>query len=185
MKWIIVLALALGFETATAQNLGEAYDWLKDSYKRIPMKSSMPFYDTAVSGLGYSQERLAANAKYYIENVMGSVEVPDLSKKMITADGSYLMYTNDLKDEEHTYVVKYKMDITIKNKKYAVAMHDFDISYLSNKVEFSLKYKGAKNYDGKSNQFRAIFHSLNEKPISEFVEAMSMNMLPADSTASN
>ena len=185
MKWIMVLALALSFETATAQNLGDAYDWLKDSYKNIPMKSSMPYYDTAVSGYGLSQERLADNAKYFIENVLGATELIKADGKTISTYGSYALYTNSSKDEEHTYIVNYTLDIAIKDGKYAVSMHNFDISFLNNKVEFSLKYKGAKNQDGKSNQFMAIFHTLNQKQIKKLCETMQMTMLPADATASN
>jgi hypothetical protein len=185
MRYLIILALAFSFETATAQNLGDAYDWLKYSYKKIPMKSSQPYYDTSVvAGNNYSTEKLTTNARYFAENVLRTEDVADLEGKGITVNGSYELYTNETKDEEHTYTVNYKMDIQVKAGKYSVAMHDFNIFFLNNKVEFGLKYKGAKGNDGKSNQFMALFHNLNEKQIKKLCETMSMDMLPADATAS-
>ena len=149
------------------------------------MKASMPYYDTAVKGTSASYTKLIENAKYFAENVLHTEDVADIAGKGLTVNGTYTMYTNDRKDEEHTYTVNYKMDIIVKEGKYSVAMHDFNIFFLNNKVEFGLKYKGAKNNDGKSNQFMAIFHNLNEKQIKKLCETMSMDMLPADATASN
>ena len=186
MKWILVLALAFGFETATAQNLGDAYDWLKYSYKRIPLKASLPYYDTAIkAGKIYSSDMLTRNAKYFAESVLRNESVTEEEGKGITMAGSYDLFTNDKRDEEHTYKVNYKINVQIKDGKYEVAMHDFNIYFLENKVEFGLKYKAAKHDDGKSNQFMAIFHSMNQKQIKKLCDAMSMEMLPAEATASN
>ncbi len=186
MKFLFVLVLALGFQTANAQNLGEAYDWLKYSYKKIPMKASQPYYDTAIKvGKAYNSDKLVKNAKFYAENVLHTDDIAEIPGKGITMNGTYDLFTNDKRDEEHTYKVNYKINVQVKDGKYVVEMHDFDIYFLENKVEFGLKYNAAKNDDGKSNQFMAIFHSLNQRQIQKLCETMSMDMLPADATASN
>jgi hypothetical protein len=185
MKWLIVLTLAFSFQSASAQNLGQAYDWLKDSYKKIPVASGMPYYDTLVSGVSSSYDKLSQNAMYFAEQVLQTEEISKLDKPGYSIKGSYQLYTNDRKDEEHTYTVNFKIDVAFKGGKYSVDMHDFHITFLGNKVEFGLKYKGAKNNNGSDNQFMAIFHALNEKQIKKLCETMSMDMLPAEATASN
>ena len=128
---------------------------------------------------------MAENANYYFQNVLGAPALVEEEGKVIAAFGSYDLYTNEKRDEEHTYKVNYKIDIRIKDGKYDIVMHDFNIFFLENRVEFPLKYKAARNEDGKSNQFMAMFHTLNQRQIKKAYETMSLDMLPAEATASN
>ncbi len=182
-NFVLVMLVACSFGTATAQNLGQKYDWIKTSYEKIPLRANLPYYDTSVAATEeVNKNILEANAMYYFDNIISASSV-DVDGHKICGKGSYTIYTSDKKDEEHTYTVNYSMDITIKDGKYRVAMHDFGIYYLTNKVEFKAKYKHAEMNDGKSNYFMALFNDQNKMELKKLARVMSSTSLP-NSTAS-
>ena len=184
-KLILILISVCCVNSLMAQNLGEKFDWLKLSYTKIPLKASLPFYDTVFSyGNQFSIEKLQTNAKYYFETVLAAPSVDTVDKKLI-GKGTYTIYTDYKKDEEHTYTVNYSMEIGIKDGKLEIAMHDFDIFYLTNKVEFPAKYKRAESNDGKSNYFMALFNDQNNVEIKKLAKVLMAGTLPETATVAN
>ena len=183
-KMILGVLVMISCFAANAQNLGEKYEWLKLSYKKIPLRASQPYYDTTVHfGDKLAGNTLENNARYYFQSVT-STDSLAFENNTFTGKGSYTLYTDNKKDEEHTYVVNYTMEVTLKNGKYEVGMHDFEIYYLTNKVEFPAKYKRAAEDDGKSNYFMALFNDRNRLEIKKLAKTMAFGHLPDGATAS-
>ena len=186
MKKIILIAFAACLcQTACAQRLGQKFDWLKLSYKKIPLRDNLPFYDTAVA---YSplvnNTTLKDRIMYYFESVIGSPNVDTLGLKY-SGKGTFNIYTDSVKDEEHTFVVNYTMDVILEEGKYEINMRDFDIFYLTNKVEFPAKYKHASANDGKSNYFMALFNDQNHLEIKKLVKILTIGNVPDNATVGN
>ncbi len=185
-KLFFLVLIAISFSNiASAQNLGERYKWLQESYARIPLQKGLPFYDTNIKVTSeFPEQRIVDNAHYYFNSVIASPKV-DTIEKRYSAKGKYVIYTNDAKDEEHKFDVEYKIDLVVKDGVYSVEMHDFNILYLTNKVEFEAKLKHAKMNDGHSNYFFALFNDQNKTEVRNFVSTLSKKTLPSQATAAN
>ncbi len=185
MKKVFLAVFAMfAMSNAKAQNLGQRYDWLQNSYLKIPTQGGLPHYDTLVKyGNLFSENQVMESASRYLKLLRACDSVAVVGNK-IMSKLTYNIYTDEKHDEEHTYTVSYLLELSVKSGKYSVSMHDFDISFLTNTVDFQTKIKHAKDNDGRANYFMALFHDQNNLEIKKLTDALN-GKFDEKATASN
>ena len=173
MKWMFLLFLALPAVTATAQNTTKRYEYINTVTEKIPTHAGSAYYDSSVSlDEKYTKEVLEANSAYFFADVLGSDLVKKSGKHTTTAAGTYSFSITNRNIDEDMYVVNYWLDVTVKDAKFDVNMHDFSIVHNGHDVDFAGRMAAARKNDGVSKQILAIFHSNNSDIMTKACAAM-------------
>ena len=185
MKWILFAFLAFPIAQSSAQNLGKQFEWTKSAASRIPLHATLPYYDTTVRQENeLTREQLEDNAKYYFHEVFGTDLIKVTGKHKITGCCNYLFNIGNNQDEENIYKVVYLLDITSRDGKYEVEMHDFTIEHLGHEVDIAKKIELAKDGVGAACHMLAGFHRRNLDELKKVHQTMSRGEKPENRTAS-
>ena len=171
MKQLFFVTLILSFGTASAQNMGYAYDFIKLNYKNIPLHASMPYYDTTVSIAQKSRyQKLTENASAYFE----AFETKEINhdEHVYTAKSCYTYSTIKTDDIEHSFTVSYTIEMHVKKRYFIVSMHDFTMNNQERFIDFRESFKSADKNNGICNQFLAFFHDRNNDEIEKLCKAV-------------
>ena len=174
MKRLFFLSLVMigSFGAATAQNMGYAYDFIKLTYKQIPLHAGGPEYDTAVSaGKTAAMSNIERNATSFF-NTFDSKTI-NAEEGTYTAQGSYTYMTTKQQNVEHTYEVNYTVEVKVKKGKYTVTMRNFTMSNQDRLIDFRESIKSADKNNGICNQFLAFFHDRNKEEIAKVCKAIN------------
>lgn len=185
MKHLIfatIVFLAAG-SLATAQNMGTAYEFIKKSYKQIPLHGNLPEYDTTISlERGINTGKLEQNAAAIFEKFDNKIINAD--EHVYSGNSSYSYSTVKKEDIEHLYIVNYTLKVHVKKGHYKVSLHSFTISNQDRLINFRESIKSADKNNGICNQFLAYFHKSNKDEITKICKAISNGEIITNATAS-
>lgn len=171
MKKLLFLVLLFCFSQASAQNLGNGYDFIKFAYKSIPLHANLPYYDTTVSlDKKINKAKLTENATSYFDT-FDTKEIKANAHTYIVKS-SYSYFTTKKEDSEHFYTVNYALEVSIKKGYFTVVMYDFILINQDRRIDFSESIKTAEKNNGICNQFLAFFHKHNQKEINKACKAI-------------
>jgi len=180
MKWI-VLAFALftvkGVEAQMKKNTNAPASktaWITSYAAAVPLSSGEPAYDTTIRlAENMTREILEQNANQYFEKTFSTGYVNKNKKHNYTALGTYSFSLNDNADDQELYTVNYIMDISIKDGKYDVSLHNFTIEHLAANVDMDKKIAAASRGDAKARMLMAYFQRNNLAQLKQVYQSMS------------
>lgn len=183
MKLIVLVAFVMFSFGASAQNVGKAYDFIKTSYKSIPMQSNLPFYDTTVKVSGTSREELLNQIQQFFASNFDSY-VFDTASNTFAGTGTYEFRTTKKESVENSYMVNYGCKVVVTNRGYKIALQHFTIINQEREIDFKESYKSANRNNGVCNQFLAYFNWHNQREIKKIGRDISSHISPSTLTAS-
>jgi hypothetical protein len=183
MKWIVIAALVMFSFGASAQNVGEAFDFIKSSYRSIPLQSNLPFYDTTVKVIGRSEAQLTEDMLRFFEGTFESYTY-DTANNTFVGYGTYNFRTTKKESFENSYLVNYGVRVVVTSKGYKLAMQNFTIINQEREIDFRESYKSAHRNNGVCNQFLAYFNWHNQKQIRKIGRDINSLIMPSSLTAS-
>lgn len=154
MKWFFILLFALPVFSASAQNLGKEFEWVKIAPTEFSLKAKKPYYEISVSleNEAFTKEKLKQNADFYFHNLFSTELVKEEGKYAMTGVGTYSFNILKSGSEGGTYKVNYILEISWKDNKYNMNMHDFVIEHLDATVNIGNRIELAeKKRFGRSN----------------------------------
>jgi hypothetical protein len=183
MKWIVFAVFAFCSYSVSAQNVGDAYYFIKTSYRTIPMQSNQPYYDTTVAVEAGDAQKLTDNVQRFFENSFDSYIV-DSDSHTFVGFGTYTFRTTKKESVENTYVVNYSVKVAVAGKGYQLSMQHFSIINQEREINFVESYKSAGRNNGVCNQFLAYFNWHNQKEIKKIGRDLNSIIMPSILTAS-
>ncbi len=182
MKRILFfLCVALSLNV-NAQNLGKKYDFLNTIAERIPTKSGVPFYDTTVKlSKEFDKDKIENNISYFFANVFGSDMVKKNGKSSYLASGAYSFVLEN--SNEDPYNVTYWFEISYKDGRFDITMHDFQVTHNSITIDLKKKMEGAAKTDNLAKHILANLHAYNVETQRKAIRVISSSTAEALATA--
>jgi hypothetical protein len=187
MKRIILLLVAFSVLQASAQNMGKQFEWAKLIPNELPLSANTPYYDMSVSmdDDAYTREQLDENANYYFNNVFVTSMVRKEGKHKFSGIGTYSFSVTKSVDPNDIYTVNYIIDISNKNGRFEMTMHDFTLTHLDLEVSIPKRVEAAERNDVISKNILASMHKNNLIELKKAYDTMYKgNGHPAAATAS-
>jgi hypothetical protein len=185
MKWFIILLFALPL-SVTAQNLGKEFAWAKIAPTEYSVKSKKPYYEITVNtdNEAFTKDKLKQNADFYFKNLFSTELVKQEGKNTMTGVGNYSFNISKNGAEEGLYTVTYILDISWKDSRYTLSMHDFVIEHVYTTINIGNRLELSEKNDVAAKTMFKYFNSYNLTELKKAYNAMSSLQVNLEATAS-